>query len=123
MGHGKETPRQKMIGLMYLFLTCMLALNVSKDILDAFININNRLNETNANFISKNQIAYDAIFKAYSANPVKVKAVYDYSQLLKRKSDIMKKLDSQIKAYVENFSTQEREMRRMVSVNELFEEQ
>lgn len=87
MGHGKETPRQKMIGLMYLFLTCMLALNVSKDILDAFININNRLNETNANFISKNQIAYDAIFKAYSANPVKVKSVYDYSQLLKLKSD------------------------------------
>jgi gliding motility-associated protein GldM len=65
----------------------MLALNVSKDILDAFININNRLNETNANFISKNQIAYDAIFKAYSANPVKVKAVYEYSQLLKIKSD------------------------------------
>lgn len=87
MGHGKESPRQKMIGLMYLFLTCMLALNVSKDILDAFININNRLNDTNANFISKNQIAYDAIFKAYSANPVKVKAVYDYSQLLKIKSD------------------------------------
>ncbi len=27
MGHGKETPRQKMIGLMYLFLTAMLALN------------------------------------------------------------------------------------------------
>ena len=30
----KETPRQKMIGMMYLFLTAMLALNVSKDILD-----------------------------------------------------------------------------------------
>ncbi len=44
-------------------------------------------------------------------------------KLLKRKSEIMKKLDSQIKAYVENFSTQEREMCRMVSVNELFEEQ
>jgi gliding motility-associated protein GldM len=87
MGHGKETPRQKMIGLMYLFLTCMLALNVSKDILDAFININNRLNETNTNFISKNQIAYDAIFKAYNANPNKVGDVYRYSQMLQKKSD------------------------------------
>ena len=87
MGHGKETPRQKMIGLMYLFLTCMLALNVSKDILDAFININNRLNETNTNFISKNQIAYDAIFKAYNANPNKVGEVYRYSQMLQKKSD------------------------------------
>lgn len=87
MAGGKETPRQKMIGMMYLFLTCMLALNVSKDILDAFININNRLNETNENFISKNQIVYDAIFKAYSANPIKVKAAYDYSLKLKEKSD------------------------------------
>ena len=83
MAGGKETARQKMIGIMYLVLLAMLALNVSKDILDAFININNRLNETNANFISKNQIAYDAIFKAYSANPVKVKAGYEYAQLLK----------------------------------------
>ena len=31
-----ETPRQRMIGMMYLVLTAMLALNVSKDILDAF---------------------------------------------------------------------------------------
>ena len=37
MGHGKETPRQKMIGLMYLFLTAMLALNVSKEVLNSFI--------------------------------------------------------------------------------------
>ena len=36
MGHGKETPRQKMIGMMYLVLMAMLALNVSKEVLDAF---------------------------------------------------------------------------------------
>jgi hypothetical protein len=37
MSGSKETPRQKMIGMMYLVLTALLALNVSKDILDAFI--------------------------------------------------------------------------------------
>lgn len=37
MAGGKETPRQKMIGMMYLVLTALLALNVSKSILDAFI--------------------------------------------------------------------------------------
>jgi hypothetical protein len=37
MGHGKETPRQKMIGMMYLVLTALLALNVSKQVLDAFV--------------------------------------------------------------------------------------
>ena len=36
MAGAKETPRQKMIGMMYLVLTALLALNVSADILDAF---------------------------------------------------------------------------------------
>ena len=39
MAGGKETPRQKMTGMMYLVLTALLALNVSKSILDAFVNI------------------------------------------------------------------------------------
>lgn len=39
MSGGKETPRQKMIGMMYLVLTALLALNVSKSILDAFVSI------------------------------------------------------------------------------------
>ncbi|MDR0941742.1 MAG: hypothetical protein LBM68_05900 [Bacteroidales bacterium] len=87
MGHGKETPRQKMIGLMYLFLTCMLALNVSKDILDAFIQINNSLNETNRNFVSKNAITYQEIEKSYMQNANKVQAVKNASDLLKIKAD------------------------------------
>ncbi len=47
MGHGKETPRQKMIGMMYLVLTALLALNVSKSILEAFVRVNNGLEATN----------------------------------------------------------------------------
>ena len=33
MSGAKETPRQKMIGMMYLVYTALLAMNVSKDIL------------------------------------------------------------------------------------------
>lgn len=43
MAHGKETPRQKMIGMMYLVLTAMLALNVTTSVLDAFALIDNGL--------------------------------------------------------------------------------
>ncbi|MDR2962771.1 MAG: gliding motility protein GldM [Bacteroidales bacterium] len=89
MGHGKETPRQKMIGLMYLFLTCMLALNVSKDILDAFIQINNSLNETNQNFVSKNQMLYASIEKSYLATPGKVQRVKNASDSLRTKADFL----------------------------------
>ena len=38
-----ETPRQKMIAMMYLVLTAMLALNVSADILKRFTLVNNGL--------------------------------------------------------------------------------
>jgi len=43
MAGGKETPRQKMIGMMYLVLTALLALNVSKEIIRAFVTINDKL--------------------------------------------------------------------------------
>ena len=46
MAHGKETPRQKMIGMMYLVLTALLALNVSTSVLDAFSIIDEGLNKT-----------------------------------------------------------------------------
>jgi gliding motility-associated protein GldM len=72
MGHGKETPRQKMIGIMYLFLTCMLALNVSKSVLDAFFIVNQGLTETTANFAQKNGVIYNAFDQAYSQNKEKV---------------------------------------------------
>ncbi len=43
MSGGKETPRQKMIGLMYLVLLALLAMNVSKAVLDAFVAIEKNL--------------------------------------------------------------------------------
>ena len=39
MAGGKETPRQKMIGLMYLVLMALLAMNVSKDILKSLLKL------------------------------------------------------------------------------------
>ena len=47
MAGGKETPRQKMIGMMYLVLTALLALNVSKSILDAFVSIEENMQTSN----------------------------------------------------------------------------
>jgi gliding motility-associated protein GldM len=45
-GGGKQTPRQKMINMMYLVLTAMLALNVSAEIVDAFAKIERGLDQT-----------------------------------------------------------------------------
>ena len=55
MAGGKETPRQKMIGMMYLVLTAMLALNVSKTILDAFVAIEENIQISNENEYARGQ--------------------------------------------------------------------
>ncbi|MDB4088222.1 hypothetical protein N9544_01230 [Flavobacteriales bacterium] len=51
MAGGKETPRQKMIGMMYLVLTAMLALNVSKEIINAFVTQDNQMLVNNNNLV------------------------------------------------------------------------
>ena len=77
MAGGKLPPRQKMIGMMYLVLTALLAMNISKDILNAFVMINDSLEATNKTFAYKNGVAYAAFDKAYGENPAKVKPHYD----------------------------------------------
>lgn len=76
MGGGKLPPRQKMIGMMYLVLTALLALNVSKSILDAFVIINNGLERTKTNFADKNASDYAAFERAYNENKIKVGPYY-----------------------------------------------
>jgi hypothetical protein len=43
-----KEPRQKMINIMYLVLTALLAINISAEILNAFKTINESLEKTNA---------------------------------------------------------------------------
>ena len=68
-GGGKETPRQKMIGLMYLVLTALLAMNVSKDILKAFVTVNDNLERTNMNFNKNTESILKAFEEAAKSNP------------------------------------------------------
>jgi gliding motility-associated protein GldM len=55
MAGGKETPRQRMIGMMYLVLTALLALQVSNQILQKFVLLNDGMERTSKNFIAKNE--------------------------------------------------------------------
>ncbi len=71
MAHGKETPRQKMIGMMYLVLTALLALNVSKEAVEAFKRVDEGLVKTTANFMQKNNVVYADFESKALANPAK----------------------------------------------------
>ncbi|MCR4681277.1 MAG: gliding motility protein GldM [Bacteroidales bacterium] len=54
-----ETPRQKMIQMMYLVYTAMLALNVSADILNAFIVVDDTLQTSTRNATHQNSNDYN----------------------------------------------------------------
>ncbi len=57
MAGGKQTPRQKMINLMYLVFIAMLALNMSKEVLSAFGLMNEKLEASNDK-TSENNVAF-----------------------------------------------------------------
>jgi len=64
-----------MIGMMYLVLTAMLALNVSKEVLNAFILVDEGLVTTTKNFAAKNASLYNGFATAYALNPTKVGSI------------------------------------------------
>ena len=94
-----ETPRQKMIGMMYLFLTAMLALNVSKEILNAFVVVNEGLVKTNTNFDLRNGFTYQSLAFAKGNDPKKVTPYYDAAEKVK-------KLSSDLDAYIRSLKLQ-----------------
>ncbi|MHA7131343.1 type IX secretion system motor protein PorM/GldM [Algoriphagus namhaensis] len=61
MAGVKETPRQRMIGMMYLVLTALLALQVSNQILQKFVLINDGMERTSSNYITKNESTVKSI--------------------------------------------------------------
>ena len=83
MAGGKESPRQKMIGMMYLVLTALLALNVSKEILDALITINKGLETTMVTFDGKLAGQYGAFNASFNENQEKYGAAWEQAQELR----------------------------------------
>jgi gliding motility-associated protein GldM len=118
MAGYKETPRQKMIGMMYLVLTALLALNVSKDILEAFVVVNESLEVTNTNIESKNLEQYNAFVQQKSMEDStkegyvsKVKPWLDLAkkarEYTKELVDTINSMKAQVIAKVEGLTTQE----------------
>jgi gliding motility-associated protein GldM len=68
MAGGRETPRQKMIGMMYLVLTALLALNVSSAILLKFQFIDESLMGVNRNTVNDNNGTVKGIAAAVAEN-------------------------------------------------------
>ena len=97
MAGNNLSPRQKMIGMMYLVLTALLALNVSKQVLDAFSKINNGIVKTTKNFSLKNDDVYNEFNLAAETNPTKAGPWKDKAFSIKAKSDSLVDLIQSLK--------------------------
>jgi gliding motility-associated protein GldM len=94
MASGKQTPRQKMIAMMYLVLTAMLALNVSKEILEAFVTVNNGLETTKTSYDKDIAGLYAKFDEKKSIDPLRVQAMW-------MKAQEAKKLSKDIGVYID----------------------
>lgn len=73
----KMSPRQKMINLMYIVLTAMLALNVSSDVLNGFTQVEDGLTRSNRTVNERNESLFGRLKAFTEKNPEKGKIWLD----------------------------------------------
>ncbi|MDD4234886.1 MAG: GldM family protein [Bacteroidales bacterium] len=99
-----ETPRQKMIGMMYLFYTALLALNVSNEVIEAFIYVNESLQTTAINYREKSVQVYNEISVAYNQQPDKFEYQWKKAKEIHSASDSLYGFIEDIKLAVIRYS-------------------
>lgn len=83
----RVSPRQKMINLMYIVLMAMLALNVSSDVLNGIVLVDESLSRSTDNSTSQNNSIYSTLEEAMKLNPEKTREWYNKAQVVKSISD------------------------------------
>lgn len=85
---------------MYLVLTAILALNVSKEILNAFVIVNEGLRSTNSNIEEGSGSLYADFEFAYSQNPAKVGENWTSAQEIRSEADALVAHITELQAYL-----------------------
>ena len=99
MASGKQTPRQKMINLMYLVFIAMMALNMSKEVLTAFGIINESLAENNQTITERNEALMAGLSEKAQEQPAKYEDLY-------QKAGRIDALSSDFNTYIEGVKNQ-----------------
>ena len=86
MAGGKNSPRQKMVNLMYLIFIAMLALNMSKEVLAAFGIMNEKLETSNAMTTASNEAFLGSLETKASEDAAKYEKLYKNAQQIKAMS-------------------------------------
>ncbi len=95
-----KEPRQKMINLMYLVLTALLALNVSSEILHAFTVVNQSLVTSNTNISTANNTLYKSL-----AEKLKDPTSHEKAAEWAPKADKAKKYSDDLNTYIDSLKS------------------
>ncbi len=90
-----ETPRQRMITMMYLVYTAMLALNVSAEVVEGFRSVGTAMTNSNINLQTKLDDTYANFDMALQNSEDKVRLQYDKAQEVKA-------LSHQLESYIDS---------------------
>ncbi|MBL4677341.1 MAG: gliding motility protein GldM [Mucilaginibacter sp.] len=99
MAGGKETPRQRMIGILYLVLLGLIALNVPDSLLDAFRNITLSLDKSRANVTT----GIDNTYSAFEAT--KLKEQPERAKPIYAKAKQASAIANELNTYIESLKT------------------
>lgn len=87
ISNNPNSPRQRMINLMYLVFIAMMALNVSSEVLDGFGLVEGSLQTSISTSSHRNELVAEELEDYYRNNPEKVQEWYEKGMLVKRASD------------------------------------
>lgn len=97
---ARMSPRQKMINLMYIVLTAMLALNVSGDVLNGFRQVHEGLDRSNGSVEARNGVQFARLEELYARNPAKAADSYAKGKRLHTESQVLFSTIDSLKAAI-----------------------
>lgn len=93
MAQGKQTPRQKMINLMYLVFIAMLAMQIDQEIVRSFYDTQVSLFETRKFTEAKNQVFEATLAEKAQTSPEDAESFKNYTELKTHGDDLVKDIE------------------------------
>lgn len=99
MAGEKLSARQKMIGMMYLVLTAMLALNISKEVLLGFVKVNDGLKTSNAQMAGQANATWSSFQNKLASNRQKVEPFFKEAEKVRQQAEALSQYIVEMQAY------------------------
>ncbi len=100
ISNNPNSPRQKMINLMYLVFIAMMALNVSSEVLDGFGLVEGSLQTSISTSSHRNELVAGELDAYYQNNPEKVREWYEKGKQVKKASDSLYNFIQELKVKI-----------------------